>query len=127
MIDEKLDKDRPYDGQPHTLYGERGAKTVDGLTMRDISDCFVRAWILAHPCWNSDGTRNEANSALYAKYEEDPLSITHEDVYKADGTPGVDPIAMAQNLGCEIEKMMGIFPNCKLTPSSVSPATEFVQ
>ena len=40
---EHLDRDRPYDGQPHTDAGERGRTMVEGLTMRDVVDCFVRS------------------------------------------------------------------------------------
>lgn len=32
----RMDRDRPYNGQTHTDYGERGKTFVDGLTMRDV-------------------------------------------------------------------------------------------
>jgi len=37
-----MDRDRAYNGQLHTDCGERGKTLVEGLTMRDVSDCFVK-------------------------------------------------------------------------------------
>lgn len=82
-----LDPTRPYDGQPHTDQGERGRQQVHGLTMRDLRDCFVRA------CYESSGLA----------IEEWPGTV-HE-------LPELDLIAVAQNLGCNVEKAMGIYPN----------------
>src|SRR5690606_11834551 len=36
-----LNRERPYNGQPHTDEGWRGQQPIEGLTMRDIKDCFV--------------------------------------------------------------------------------------
>jgi len=36
-----MDRNRKYTGQPHTDYGERGKTQVEGLTMRDVCDCFL--------------------------------------------------------------------------------------
>lgn len=81
--------DRPYDGQPHTDDGIRGKTEVRGLTMRDIRDCYIRA------CFESSGLPRERwPRTIY----ELPW---HE----------MDPMAIAQNLTCEIEMRMGIFPN----------------
>lgn len=82
-------RERPYSGQPWTTQGERGKTTVEGLTMRDIQDCFIRA------CYLSSG--------LSAR--DYPLSI-----YNLPWEH-IDMMAIAQNLTCEIEKCMGIFPN----------------
>jgi hypothetical protein len=73
---QRSDRNRPYLGQSHTADGERGKTSVEGLTMRDVSDCIRRGIALAT-----------------SKYG------------------GLDPVAAAQNTCCEIEKMMGIFPN----------------
>jgi len=35
-------RERPYTGQPQTLFGKRGKAKVEGLTMRDIADCIAR-------------------------------------------------------------------------------------
>ena len=82
-------KNRPYDGQPWTVDGIRGETMVEGLTMRDIKDCYVIA------CFQSSGM-NAAN------YPDSIYDLPFE---------RMDPIAIAQNMGCEIEKRMGIFPN----------------
>lgn len=90
------DPSRPFTGQSHTDQGERGKQEVKGVRMRDISDCLVRAYALA-----SGGKFND-------KVKDNTL--TYNDVYEID-FDGIDPLAVVQNLGCEIEKMMGIFPN----------------
>ena len=82
-----LDADRPYDGQPHTDLGERGSTEVKGVTFRDLRDCFVRA------CYESSGL----------PIEEWPGSVYD--------LPDLDLIAVAQNLACNVEKRMGIYPN----------------
>ena len=51
----RMDRDRPYNGQPHTDCGERGKTLVEGLTMRDISDVDL----------------NEGNKRLKEKYSAD--------------------------------------------------------
>lgn len=84
-----LDRERPYDGQPHTDTGERGKTEVRGLTMRDIRDCYIRA------CYDASGLSPEEWPG---------------DVYKLPWEQ-MDPIAIVQNLTCWIERYMGIFPN----------------
>lgn len=81
--------DRPYDGQPHTDTGKRGAVEVKGLTLRDLRDCYVRA------CFLSSGLRpSEWPGSLYdLPWQE------------------MDPLALFQNMSCEIEKAMGVYPN----------------
>lgn len=84
-----LDRDRPYNGQPHTDHGERGRTLVEGLTMRDIVDCFTRA------CFDSSGlSPKDWPGSIYDLPWDD-----------------MDILAVRQNLGCWIEKYMGIFPN----------------
>ena len=84
-----LDRDRPYDGQPHTYQGERGKQLVEGLTTRDIVDCYLRA------CYDSSGL---------------PIEQWPGRIYDLPWDD-MDPIAIAQNLTCNIEKYMGIYPN----------------
>ena len=84
-----MDRNRPYDGQWHTDQGERGKTLVDGLTMRDIADCVVMGFLAAG-----------------GSYPEDP---TYGDMYKVEEAPS--PFALVQNTMCNVEKMMGIFPN----------------
>lgn len=85
-----LDRKRPYNGQPHTDHGERGKTEVKGLTMRDISDCFVLGLLDA--------------SGLQSKHP------VHDDIYKID-LHKIDPGAAIQNAMCHIERFMGIYPN----------------
>jgi len=84
-----LDHTRPYSGQPHTDYGERGKTLVKGLTMRDIVDCFVRG------CYESSGLSiDDWPGSIYDLPWDD-----------------MDIMAVSQNMMCNIEKRMGIFPN----------------
>lgn len=82
-----LDRKRPYNGQPWTDDGKRGQQEVRGVTMRDIKDCFIRA------CYDSN------------PHVEQPKSI-----YDLDWD-NIDIMAVCQNMGCWIEKYMGIYPN----------------
>ena len=84
-----LDPSRPYDGQPHTGYGSRGATEVKGVTFRDIQDAFIRA------CYESSGL----------SIEQWPGSVYDLPWHQ------MDILAVGQNLGCNIEKAMGIYPN----------------
>lgn len=95
-----MSRDRPYDGQSHTDLGERGRQEVHGVTMRDLRDCYIRAIALS----SGEGfLYSEANKGEAAQ-------ITENDIYAIDFN-SIDPIAIQQNLGCEVERMMGIFPN----------------
>jgi len=93
----RWDRDRPYNGQPHTDHGERGKTLVVGLTMRDVADCFAQALL---DCCGVD------QPELYVRADR----ALHRDMYDVDLTH-IDPGAWQQNLTCRIEKMMGIFPN----------------
>jgi len=84
-----LDRDRPYDGQPHTDTGERGRTLVEGLTYRDVRDCFIRA------CYESSGL----------EISEWPGSVHNLPWHE------MDIIAVAQNLSVQMEKYQGIYPN----------------
>ena len=84
-----IDPTRPYDGQPHTHNGVRGQTLVEGLTMRDIVDCYVKA------CYDASGLApKDWPGRIYDLPWDD-----------------MDPMAISQNLGCNIERAMGIFPN----------------
>lgn len=108
--DHNMRRDRPYNGQPHTGTGTRGATEVSGITFRDLRDCFIRAFVLSHRYYQ-DGTLNPTpNAALIeeAKKGENAV-ICENDLYHLVG--GIDPMAICQNLCCEVERVMGIFPN----------------
>ena len=104
MIDEcdgcssyRNDRNRPYDGQPHTTYGQRGKTKIKNITFRDLRDCYIKAWLLA-----------SGDSNLYNKAANE--TWLPKDIYLVD-MGNVDPVAIAQCLGCEVEKLMGIYPN----------------
>ncbi len=86
-----LERARPYDGQPHTDGGTRGKTLVEGLTKRDVADCFVLAFL------SCAGMEREC-----------PI---RDDLYSIPDLNELDPGAVIQNAVCNIEKMMGIFPN----------------
>lgn len=93
-------RDRPYDGQSHTDAGLRGKTLVEGLTMRDIADCYYRAIL------HSSGDTELNKLADSDDIEQIKRTIWHDVNWTA-----IDPVAVQQNLTCNIEKMMGIFPN----------------
>jgi hypothetical protein len=97
-----MDHDRPYDGQPHTDSGGRGKQEVKGITMRDVQDCLIRAIVV---CLDPS---SEVGKDLRRKLEDG--SLIWDNIYEAD-LNWCDPIAIGQNLTCEIEKIMGIYPN----------------
>jgi len=111
--DHNMLRDRPYTGQPHTQLGARGSQEIKGITFRDLRDCFLRAFIQSHPSY-VPGTLNriEPNATLYEEAEKgEHAAICDRDIYNLNEDYGLDPIAVSQNLACEIEKLMGIYPN----------------
>ena len=109
------ERDRPYNGKSWTDNGIRGKQEVKGLTMRDISDCLIKAMLI------SSGD-DDLNNRVFEI--SDDLDIGKNTSYASKGTwrkqdvykiyfSNVDPIAIAQNLTCFIEHYMGIFPNNK--------------
>jgi hypothetical protein len=121
------DRDRPYNGQPWTVNGIRGKQKVKGITMRDITDCLIQAFLVcADP---SIPDQFELTKKVFEISDDPDVGKGTEyagkgnwrtqDVYKVD-LSRVNPIAVAQNLNCFIEHYMGIYPNLKLEgiPSS---------
>jgi len=119
--DYRNDRERPYNGQPWTDDGIRGKQEVKGLTMRDIKDCLIQAFLICA----------DPNTPEQLKLKEKVFEISNDphigkgtkytakgnwrtqDVYTVDLSK-IDPIAVAQNLNCFIEYYMGIYPNTKL-------------
>lgn len=99
---DSMKRDRPYDGQPHTDTGERGKTEVRGVTFRDLHDCLLRAFFMAG---------NDQFPVLYeeALKGENGL-ICENDLFRLDLSK-IDPLALVQNFCCEVERVMGIFPN----------------
>ena len=98
MSDNTTDPNRPFNGQPQTDQGERGKQPTDGLRFRDVADCFLLGWLYA----SERGSLAESGTATY------------NDIY--EGNYDVDPLAVMQNMLCEMERRLGIYPNVpKLT------------
>lgn len=104
-------RDRPYNGQSHTDHGLRGQTEVKGLTMRDIRDCFIRAFIISHPFYKEGTLITIQPNEEYIREAEKGVDAQLNGNCVYDMVGDIDPIAVAQNLTCEIEKLMGIFPN----------------
>jgi|TARA_R110000744_G_scaffold359879_1_gene467223 hypothetical protein len=105
-----MDRNRNYKGQAWTDGGKRGEQLIEGLTVRDIRDCFVRAFILS--CENE---RPENRPYYDEANKGEGAALCASDMFKLVGD--YDPVAVSQNMSCEIEKMMGIFPNIDGTTS----------
>ena len=109
--DTSMQRGRPYNGQLHTTTGKRGEEMIRNITFRDVRDCFIRGYILAHPRY-VDGTidKIEPNYTLSEEARKgQKAAICDNDIYTLKGD--IDAIAVWQNMACEIEKLMGIFPN----------------
>jgi hypothetical protein len=106
--DHNMQRSRPYNGQLHTSTGARGATEIKGITFRDLRDAFIRAVLLSTGAEVIDGVD------MRPRYEEakkgEAAALCDNDVYGFD-LDKLDPMAISQNLCCEIERLMGIYPN----------------
>jgi hypothetical protein len=113
-----FDPKRPYNGQCHTDFGERGKTIVIGLTMRDIVDCYCKGLLLA--------TMPETDLLEDKTLSRDHSDWEYNDIYKV--RMAIDPGAVHQNMMCEVEKMMGIYPNVpKLITQAETKVPEFTE
>lgn len=103
-----MDRSRPYDGQPHTILGTRGSTEIKGITFRDLRDAYIRAIMLSTGGGDIDGF--DADWAYDEASKGEHALLSANDLYALDFNE-IDPIAVIQNLSCEIERLMGIFPN----------------
>lgn len=95
---------RPYLGQPWTCAGKRGQEEIKGITFRDLRDCYIRA------VFKSSG-RPDDIAHLYDEADKgEDANLCENDIYEVN-LKDLDAMAIAQNLSCEIEKIMGIYPN----------------
>jgi len=128
--DYRNDRERPYNGAAHTDYGERGRTLVEGLTMRDLVDCLIKAMLESGPsdkymdidimdlCWDHSTDPPTPTQFLLDHQDEPDFVSTKvetgnwrpQDVYKLNWD-NIDPMAITQNFTNQVEKMMGIFPN----------------
>lgn len=97
-------RDRPYLGQPHTDKGIRGKTEIKGITFRDLHDCFIRAAMFSF--LHGDETKELLKEAK----KGEKAILCENDLYKFNWDD-IDPMALCQNLSCEVERIMGIFPN----------------
>lgn len=128
--DYRNDRERPYNGQIHTDDGLRGKQIVQGLTMRDLKDCLIKAMLISAAsekyleadtflkCWDYS-TEPAKPTQFLLDHQNEPDFVSNkveigtwrpQDVYKIDWN-NIDPLAICQNFTCEVERMMGIFPN----------------
>lgn len=84
-----FNRQRDYGGQMHTDQGERGRTLVEGLTFRDVVDCFYIG------CYLASGLPRE-------QWPGSAYELPWHDM---------DIVAVQQNMSCEMERRMGIFPN----------------
>ncbi len=95
-----IDPARPFTGQEHTDEGARGQQEIHGVRMRDLADCLAISFVLSAGLEGENTLRDKI----------DDVTLTYNDLYKLDLSV-MDPVALIQNLTCEVEKRMGIFPN----------------
>lgn len=100
--DHNMRRDRPYSGQSHTCTGIRGSTEVKGITFRDLRDCYIRAVLLS---------AYHLVPELYEEATKGPDAVLCENDLFGFNLDELDPIAVVQNLCCEVERIMGIFPN----------------
>lgn len=120
--DHNMRRDRPYNGQPHTDTGTRGATEVKGITFRDLRDCMIRAFFISTGGGLSHQDQPEVAKRLSVLYEEalkgENAVLCENDLYGWN-LDKLDPVSIIQNLACEVERIMGIYPNVpKLTYTS---------
>jgi len=102
LNDRNMKRNRPYGGQPQTDTGQRGATEVHGITFRDLRDCYIRAFMLA----SGHISRARYDEACKGEF----AALRENDLYGWD-LNSISPMAVFQNFSCEIERLMGIFPN----------------
>ena len=111
--DINMRRDRPYTGQPHTDTGIRGATEIKGITFRDLRDCFIRAVLLSTGGMSIDGV---STRYLYEEADKGENAVLCANDLFSFNLDKLDPIAISQNLSCEVERIMGIFPNIPKEP-----------
>lgn len=124
------DREREYNGLDNTETGIRGKTVIKDLTIRDVCDCMVKAFLDCAPsitqtsvdefnkCFSFENNETHLTQYLIDRQNE-PDYIHHkvelgtwryQDVYKIKLNE-VDPLAVVKATMCYIEKMMNIFPN----------------
>jgi hypothetical protein len=95
----------------------RGATEITGITFRDLYDCFIRAVLLSTGAGEIDGVD------MLPRYDQatrgELAELNENDLYGFN-LDQLDPVAICQNLCCEVERAMGIFPNVPKLLSDVA-------
>jgi hypothetical protein len=102
-------RNRPYNGQPHTQNGKRGQTKIQGLTMRDLADCITQGFLKASLDEGLSDKTKEINDEFKNTKYASLNNWRHDDIYKIECD--FDPGAVIQCVLCFVEDMMGIFPN----------------
>ena len=112
LNDHSMQRDRPYNGQPHTSTGIRGDTEIKGITFRDLRDCFIRAILISTggEYWPEKDKKDQMKMLYDEAYKGQAAALCENDLYGFD-LDLLDPMAVCQNLCCEIERAMGIYPN----------------
>ena len=83
---------------------ERNKVEVRGLNFSDLLDCFIIGAI------ESDSMEYSAKEEMLKSYDVNTLyDLNWHDI---------DPLAVWQNMACNIEKKMGIYPKIQVSKSS---------
>ena len=108
--DHNMERNRDFTGQPHTLTGFRGTQMINNISLRDLRDCYLRAYIKAHPTQKfPNNEKIEPNYTLSVECNKGPLAaICENDLIGLKGT--AQPMAVLTMLSIEIEKLMGTYP-----------------
>lgn len=107
MGDHLTHKDRPFTGQPHTYDGERGKQELSGIRMRDLADCVARAFVDSTLAIVMDEDEELAERLRQGRKDG---TLNYNDLYKLP-IDRMDPVALIQNITCQVEDAMGIWPN----------------
>jgi len=108
MHDHNMRRDRPYNGQSHTDTGVRGATEIKGITFRDLRDCFIRGVLLSTGAEVIDGVNMRPR---YEQADKGEAAVLSESDLYGFNLDKLDPMAIFNNISCEVEKLMGIYPN----------------
>jgi len=87
---------RPYSGRIFSFSSNRGKASLEGITIRDVRDCFIRGLLQA-----------SGNNGLHKLADHGKNSILNTGDIYAVPLDEVDPMAVFQNMACEIEKLIG--------------------
>jgi len=122
-----MDRDREFVGAFNTFWGERGKTFVHGLKIRDLCDCIVRSiFLCSHKSITDSGNKYLQNLCESAEKGEYSDMIKPSDLYTIE-LDALDPVAVIQTVMCEIEKMMGIYPNIETSQIEDDEFSDFCE